>query len=159
MNARDMNRLLFLRWLRGSHPELFAAAANATVQQLMQPRTGLSGILDSISSAFGTFVDKLPELSQAYVNLKSQYDWVKVNIERVKAGLRPIDPSTGKEVEPSNTAPPPEADSNLARLEALLMSTQQQLATAQANAANTMPVWMWAVIGIAALIVVPKLIR
>lgn len=83
-------RASFLSWLRENHPAIYAdAMREATAPQL-------AGFLDSLSDTFKKVVDSVPKLAETYVTTKAQIDAIKLNIERAKAGMYPIDPMTGQ---------------------------------------------------------------
>lgn len=114
MNAYQ-NRLLFLRWAREAHPQAFAAA----LAQRGQSAGTLGDLVSSIGDAFSRFTSTVTNLAQTYVSAKAQIDWLKVNAQRAKEGLPPLDPTTGQPVAPS-ALPAPAANSQAALIEAQL---------------------------------------
>lgn len=81
-------RLAFLTWLRKNHPRVYADAVGASAQ--------MGGIMDTISGAlskidFGKISDGVAKAGTAYLAVKSQKDLLKLNLERAKTGLPPLD--------------------------------------------------------------------
>jgi hypothetical protein len=102
----SMARATFLAWLRENHADLYARAMrDATAPQL-------SGFLDSLTDTFKKITDSVPKLAETYVNTRAQIDAIKLNIERAKAGMYPIDPKTGQ---PYSSGQPAQVEMAIAR--------------------------------------------
>lgn len=80
------NRALYLAWLRQYAPELYA--------DVMPASSGMSGILDSIGSAFNSVVSNvssaLPNLATTYAQYRTQRDLIETNNERARRGEPPL---------------------------------------------------------------------
>lgn len=131
MNATD-NRILFLRWARQTFPEAYQEAVTQALNAT-QPGTPatLSGLWESITSAFERVTTALPNLAQTYVTAKAQIDWLKLNAERAKKGEPPLDPVTGLPLQPQGVIAPP-VNSQAAKIE-----------TQIATSAQGVPPWAW----------------
>lgn len=81
------NRALYLTWLRTNFPELYSRAMGVDA-------VGLSGIFDSIGSAFNNLVknvtDSLPSLANSYAQIKTQQQLIEANSQRAQQGLPPL---------------------------------------------------------------------
>ena len=93
LTGPELNRVLFLRWLRLTHPSVYAA----TVPQGNSVQLG--GFFDSIANAFSSVTAKANELAATYLNVKNAtaqqkaaMDLLRVNIERATSGLAPLNP-------------------------------------------------------------------
>jgi hypothetical protein len=79
------NRALYLVWLRTNFPDLYRASV---------VNDGLSGILDSIGSAFNNLVknvtDSLPQLANTYTQYQTQRQLIESNSQRAQQGLPPL---------------------------------------------------------------------
>jgi hypothetical protein len=93
LNTTELNRVVFLRWLKLNHPGIYAdiVPAGESVK--------LGGLFDSIAGAFNNVVSKANELAATYLNVRNQttqqkaaLDLLRTNIERAKAGLAPLNP-------------------------------------------------------------------
>lgn len=73
----------FIDWLYKKHPNV-ARAAEAH-------HATLNGFMDSLTSVFNNVVTQAPELMKTYVAGKTQIDQLKINLERAKQGLYPLD--------------------------------------------------------------------
>ena len=132
MNA-SLNRALYLRWVRETFPEAYEMAA---AQAIAAPDAGfssgqLSGLWDSITSAFEKFTSALPNIAQTYTDVKAQIDWLRLNTDRAKQGLPPLDPKTGQPLIPSTVTAPP-ANSQAAQIEQHI-----------AGSGTGVPAWVW----------------
>lgn len=80
------NRALFLVWLRSNFPELY--------RQAMNNGGGLSGLFDSIGSAFNNLVknvtESLPSLANTYTQYRTQEQLIEANARRAEQGLAPL---------------------------------------------------------------------
>lgn len=104
------NRALFLVWLRTNFPDLY--------RQAMDEGGGLSGIFDSIDSAFSNLVknvtDSLPSLANTYAQYRNQEQLIKANAQRAQQGLPPLVYQNGQLV-PMTGGTYSEADYTLAQ--------------------------------------------
>lgn len=120
------NRVLFLRWVAQNFPQVYGDA----LAQLHQQRSGVGDLISSITDAFNSFAGTVTNLAETYATARAQVDWLKLNAERARNGLPPLDPATGQPVATA-TLPAPAANSQAAQIEA-------QLAGAQGP-----PGWVW----------------
>lgn len=90
MNKTAKARAAFITWLRDSNPEAYQAAMTAATANSV-----LSDIAPTTSTGFDwkRFVDAATAAATAVFTTKAQKDMLKVNIERAKAGLPPVDTS------------------------------------------------------------------
>lgn len=93
LTTPELNRVLFLRWLKLNHPNIYAQTVPAG--QSVQ----LGGIFDSIAGAFNSVVSRANDLAATYLNVRNQtaqqkaaLDLLRVNIERARQGLAPLNP-------------------------------------------------------------------
>ncbi len=91
MKTLSVNEYLFLKWVNKTHPQLFAAVAG-------DPREALSGFMDSLSAGLQSFLTEAPKVYGQYLQGKQQLDALKMNVERARANLPPIDPTTGQPI-------------------------------------------------------------
>lgn len=73
----------FMKWFYEKHPALARKAE--------EQHASLNGFLDSLTNVFNNVVTQAPELMKQYVAGKSQIDQLKINLERAKQGLYPLD--------------------------------------------------------------------
>jgi len=128
MSVAYQNRLLFLRWARQAYPQAYAAS----LVQRGGSSSALGDLISSMSDAFSNFTNTVTNLAQTYVTARAQIDWLKVNAQRAKDGLPPLDPATGQPIAAANL-PAPAANSQAAQIEAQLAGS--------ANAGP--PGWVW----------------
>lgn len=88
----------FLKWLYDKHPNV-ARAAEAH-------HATLNGFMDSLTSVFNNVITKAPELLNQYVAGKTQIEQLKINLQRAKQGLYPID-ETGAQYQAQSSMPSP----------------------------------------------------
>ncbi len=89
MKKLSVNEFLFLKWANKTSPQLFAAVAG-------DPRQALAGFMDSLSAGLQSFLSEAPKVYGQYLQGKQQIDAMKLNVARAKAGLAPVDPTTGQ---------------------------------------------------------------
>lgn len=77
----------FMKWFYEKHPALARKAE--------EQHASLNGFLDSLTNVFNNVVTQAPELMKQYVAGKSQIDQLKINLERAKQGLYPLDAGGG----------------------------------------------------------------
>lgn len=94
-------RVTFLQWLAKNHPALY----ERIIGKIDRP-VGLSGFADSLTNVFNTVTESLPKLADTYIQTKAQYEQLRLNLERAKQGLTPIDVSG----QPLPLAEPPRSD-------------------------------------------------
>lgn len=89
MNATAKARAAFITWLRDTNPETYRAA--------MQRASSGASLGDTASATTGfdwkKFLDAATAATTAVFQTKAQKDMLKINIERAKAGLPPMDTS------------------------------------------------------------------
>lgn len=89
MNATAKARAAFITWLRDTNPEAYQAA--------MKRASSGSSLGDTAPASTGfdwkKFIDAATAATTAVFQTKAQRDMLKVNIERAKAGLPPMDTS------------------------------------------------------------------
>ena len=89
-------RLQFADWLKTNHPEIFRKAvaiaenSTATLESL--------GEQDIKPSFWSKFTTAAIGLGTTYLSLKNQRDAMKINLERAKSGMPPIDMATSAPV-------------------------------------------------------------
>jgi len=87
-------RVQFADWLKTEHPELFRkAVAAASKSELGQETTQ-----QPTKSFWQKFSEAAAGLGTTYLSLKNQRDAMKMNLERAKQGLPPIDAATAAPV-------------------------------------------------------------
>lgn len=91
MNATAKARAAFITWLRNTNPEAYASA----MRQATSPQT--LGATDPATASTGfdwkKFVEAATAATTAVFQTRAQKDMLKINIERAKAGLPPMDTS------------------------------------------------------------------
>lgn len=137
MNAQ-YNRALFLRWAAQKFPQAYAGA----LDRAAQPPGPLGDVVSSITGFFDSFANSITSLAQTYSTAQAQVDWLKLNAQRAKNGLPPLDPATGQPVA-SSMLPAPAAYSQAAQVEGHLTS----------SASQGVPGWLW-IVGAGVLAVV-----
>lgn len=89
MNATAKARAAFITWLRDTNPEAYQAA--------MKRASSGSSLGDTAPATTGfswqKFIDAAAAATTAVFQTKAQRDMLKVNIERAKSGLPPMDTS------------------------------------------------------------------
>lgn len=87
VDTATQNRALYLQWIRTTFPELYSRAVGIDA-------SGMSGIFDSIGSAFNNFVQNvstaLPSLANSYAQIKTQQQLIEANSQRAQQGLPPL---------------------------------------------------------------------
>ncbi len=89
MKTLTVNQYLFLKWANKFNPAMFEALVG-------DPRSMLSGFMDSLSTGLQAFLSEAPKVYGQYLQGKQQIDAMKLNIERAKLNQPPIDPYTGQ---------------------------------------------------------------
>lgn len=90
-------RQQFLYWLRGAHPQLYGAAMNYALQNRGMTLGDTSSELSNgatvaaSNSIWDKVVEGVSKVGTAYLTYKQQQDLLKVQLERAKNGLSPID--------------------------------------------------------------------
>lgn len=91
MRKMSLNEFLFLKWVSKTHPKLYNVVAG-------DPREALSGFMDSLSQGLQAFLTEAPKVYGQYLQGKQQLDALKLNVERARMNLPPIDPTTGQPI-------------------------------------------------------------
>jgi len=79
----------FAKWLKTTHPKIYAQAVAAADGATLPPAPGLA---DKHGGGWlNTFVNTAGSLGAAYLQLKNQRDQMKINLERAKMNQPPID--------------------------------------------------------------------
>lgn len=98
MNA---NQKKFVRWMAKNHPEVARRAKEMLERDALMAEVG--GFVDA-------FTDAIEKVAPALLNVKAQRDLLKVQVERARQGLEPLEasqisPTVKVAVEPSFTVP------------------------------------------------------
>jgi len=122
-----------MRWLRDTFPTVYEQAA---MRAMIAPSASgtIGDLVESVQSIFDKFVTTATSLAQTYVDTKAQIDWLKLNADRAKKGLPPLDPATGQPVASQSVTAPP-ASSQAAQVE-------QHIA---GSTSSGVPPWAWIV--------------
>ena len=119
-------QLAFVKWVKGRFPRLYKDALDQSGLNMQ-----LGDFASSISSFFNGIKNTLTEIAPAYIQTKAEYELLKLNLDRARAGQMPV-----------------------ASLEAAQAAAAQQ---AQPQQAGQFPAWLIPVgIGIAALILLRR---
>lgn len=120
-NAVDVNRAMYLSWLRQEYPDLYSMAVFPLISEAKA--RGLAGFLDSLVGGFKSVVSNvtqaLPGLAKTYVDYDVQKRLIKANTDRAMQGLAPLQYNAMGQLVVSGGIPYSQADLQLA---------QQQLA-------------------------------
>jgi hypothetical protein len=89
-------RAVYLNWLRTNFPDLYNDAVGANAAS----SAGVGGFFDTIGTTFSNVVSSvtnaLPNLANTYAQYKSSESLIKMNNERAKQGLVPLQSVNGQ---------------------------------------------------------------
>jgi len=76
-------QLAFVKWVQRHFPRLYQDAMERSGLQM-------GDFASSISSIFNGIKDTLTQIAPAYLQTKAEYELLKLNIERARAGMTPV---------------------------------------------------------------------
>lgn len=88
LNGTPQSQAAFINWLRTQQPRAYALI-------MSQPST-LGDWSDTISNVFKRVTETVSKLAPVYIESKAQYELLKLNIERAKAGQMPVQTLPGQ---------------------------------------------------------------
>lgn len=117
VNDVDINRAMYLSWLRQEYPDLYSQAVFPLMS--MAKARGLAGFLDSLVGGFKSVVanvtQALPGLAKTYVDYDVQKRLIKANTDRAMQGLAPLQYNAMGQLVVSGGIPYSQADLQLAQ--------------------------------------------
>lgn len=82
LNGTPQSRAAFLQWFKANQPRAYAL--------VMARNSTLGGWSDTISNIFNKVTETVAKLAPTYIETKAQYELLKLNIARAKAGQMPL---------------------------------------------------------------------
>jgi hypothetical protein len=96
MNNLEQNRVAFMIWMRNRYPALYREALRMTTAPLAGPNgTPSAGLGDfaSWTDAFSGLLKNITNVATTYLTSKADVQMVSQNVQRINAGLPPLNAS------------------------------------------------------------------